>query len=175
MSDRRPPLNAIPQDTCPLCRWRALSVLPGASGDEVICTCGYCGSQFIYDPAARKSRYVYVAPDYAAVADRLIGRPLTRRETFEAIDAAGLGVRGRQALPAGFFWLILVAMIGVIAITCACSSALALGPSMAQTRRQIAALNAGALTDSPAAGTRFRRDRPRRRRNCADRGGSSAS
>ena len=128
-------------------------MLPDVSGDEAICTCGHCGSQFVYDPVTRRSRYVYVASDFEAAADRLIGRPLTRRETFEAIDAAGLGLRGRPALPASFFWLILVAMIGVIAITCACSSALALGPSMAQTRRQIAALNAGALTVSPAAAT----------------------
>ncbi len=150
------------------------SVLPGASGDEVICTCGHCGSQFIYDPAARKSRYVYVAPDYAAVADRLLGRPLTRRDVRG--DRRGWFGGARPASVARGF---------LLADPCrhdrrdchhvrlffgACPGTQHGSDPPANRRAEC-----GCADRLAGSGDGFRRDRPRRRRNCADRGGSSAS
>jgi hypothetical protein len=128
----------------------------GAAGsDETTILCEHCGSQFKRDANTRRSRYSHVAQEYAAVAPQLTGNWLTRRQVFEACQvlrstapaatapaATTPGAAPRAQAPVSMFWLAVLGAAGVIAMTCACLSALLLGPSMAETRRQIAAANA---------------------------------
>jgi hypothetical protein len=160
MPDRALDLGRIPQDTCPVCGQRALRSLAGSSagvagaGERVV-VCGRCGSQFRHDPDTRLSCYIHVSRDHDEIAPRLIGKWLTRRQAFEACRPLRDRARGSQAPGAAasssVFWLAVLGAAAVVAMTCACLSAILLGPSMAETRRQIAAANAAALAAAAGA------------------------
>ncbi len=138
-------IGSIPPDTCPVCHQRALKFGPTEDTASIAALCERCGSRFSLERATRRSRYSYIAEGftsrYPETAARLLGGPLTRREVFELTartswqPSPGTGISASSA-PA---WLMLIAAGLMVAIVCACATALLLGPGMAQTRQRIAA------------------------------------
>jgi len=122
-----------------------LRARPGSSAGmmdpgEMVVVCEQCGSQFRHDAGTRRSCYIHVSQAHAAVAPALAGKWLTRRQVFEACRNAP--APAPRAAASSIVWLAVLGMAAVVAMTCACLSAILLGPSMSETRRQIAAANA---------------------------------
>lgn len=140
-------MASIPPDTCPICRRRALRFEPQDGGESAEATCNVCGSRFTLDRASRRSRYTDIAADFKArhpeIAARLLAGSLTRREVFDLTAPAPWQPPAGAGMPVAgaLVWLVLAAAGLMIAILCACATALLLGPGMVQTRQIIAAAN----------------------------------
>ncbi|MGQ9814756.1 MAG: lamin tail domain-containing protein [Candidatus Roseilinea sp.] len=138
-------IASIPPDTCPVCHRRALKFEPIDDGASLSALCEICGSRLILDPATRRSQHVNIAEGFSArypeIASRLLVGPLTRRQVFELTaptswqPSTGPGAPVSSAL----VWLVLIAAGLMVAIVCACTTALLLSPGIAQTRQMIAA------------------------------------
>lgn len=138
-------IAGLPPDTCPICRRRALRFEPDDDGKRAEATCAICGSRFTLDRATRRSRHTEIAADFKArypeIAARLLAGSLTRRDVFELTAPASWQPPAGAGMPASgaLVWVVLIAAGLMIAIVCACATALLLGPGMAQTRQIIAA------------------------------------
>lgn len=147
-------IASIPPDTCPVCHRRALTFEPIDDGANLSALCGVCGSRFSLDRATRRSQHTDIAEGFAArypeIARRLLSGPLTRRQVFELTAPTAWQPSTEPASPvsSALVWLVLIAAGMMIAIVCACATALLLGPGMAQTRQMIAAASA---SSTPAA------------------------
>ncbi len=148
----------IPPDTCPVCHQRALNFEPADDAASLLGICGVCGSRLTLERATRRSQHVNIAEGFRArypeIAARLMAGPLTRRQVFELTAPTSWQPSPGPGLPvsSALVWLVLIAAGLMVAIVCACATALLLSPGMAQTRQMIAAANtSGAST--PHGGT----------------------
>ncbi len=134
-----------PPDTCPVCHQRALKLSPTDDAARVSVLCQMCGSRFTLDRATRRSRHTHIAEGftlrYPEIAAHLMAGPLTRRQVFELTAFTSWQPSSGPGLPvsSALVWLVLIAAGLIVAIVCACATALLLSPGMAQTRQRIAA------------------------------------
>jgi hypothetical protein len=134
----------IAANTCPLCGKRALS------WNELLCTCGSCGSIFEINPETKRCHYLYVAHDEGNLVLELSTKWLTRSEVFGLVrsipreqNATIAPIASPTTAPNSVkvVWGVLIGALALIPILCACLAAIMLSSVAKNTRTIIEAAN----------------------------------
>lgn len=134
-------LSNIPQDTCPLCRQRALTF------SENTLRCGQCNSVAELDIDTNRVRYITINERYQDLADSLRQNWLSRRQLFELTN---------RPLPAVVFLPIILALFALCVLLGVVAAVLAIRPSLMTSRELIElayARTAAAPNETPISGT----------------------